>query len=196
MDELEPPIKRTRVVLAYANEYLRLYDDEVVMPDGRPGRYLRLMPGEGAGGAPSVVVVARNDAGQTAFVRIYRYGLAQWCLELPMGNGEPGETPSMSALRELLEETGLHGSTATPIGRLVGDSSYDGAYIEVVLAEGVTGDPAPQLEEAIDAVYWLDGQQIRALIGNGGIIDGVTISALAIAWEVSPLGQADPQILP
>jgi ADP-ribose pyrophosphatase len=183
-----PPIQRTREVLVYANRYLQVYDDEVIMPDGTPGRYLRLLPGAGSGGSPSVVAVARDNLGRTAFVRIYRYGLAEWNFELPMGNGEPGETGKESALRELKEETGLTGRDAWRVGRFVADSSYDGAYIEVFMIDDVAGVAVPQTDEAIAEVRWLNDVEIWAYISNGIIVDGVTITALAIAREVNPVG--------
>ncbi|KCV71408.1 hypothetical protein H696_02355 [Fonticula alba] len=40
---------------------------------------------------------------------IYRPPTARWCLELPSGLVDPGETLQTTALRELAEETGWHG---------------------------------------------------------------------------------------
>lgn len=190
MKKARPPIRRTRAVLAYANRYLRVYDDEIRLPDGRPGRYLRLLPGEEFMEVPAVVALARNARGGVAFIHIYRYGLADWLLELPRGAGEVGETPSETGLRELAEETGLHGRSARQIGRLVSNSTYDGAYIAVVLIEGVDGDPRPQTDEGIAEVRWLAPSEIGGAIARGELADGISLAALAIAERVERVGQA------
>lgn len=52
---------------------------------------------------PSVAALIRNDAGEILFQRRADDGL--W--SLPSGSIDPGETPAMSVIREVREETGL-----------------------------------------------------------------------------------------
>lgn len=77
----------------------------------------------------------------------------------PKGHAEAGETPWMSAERELFEETGL------TVSRLLSETKFTDSYIfssegkkihKTVLyfiAE-VTGTPQPQLEE-VQALQWV-----------------------------------------
>lgn len=56
---------------------------------------------------PSVGVIARNQKGEIALIRTWRYVNGRLSVEVPTGCMEPGETSLQAAKRELLEETGL-----------------------------------------------------------------------------------------
>lgn len=60
---------------------------------------------------PSVSVVAHLE-GELVMVRQYRPVIEEYCLEVPTGMVEEGESPEEAAVRELAEETGYRpGST-------------------------------------------------------------------------------------
>lgn len=66
----------------------------------------------------------------------------------PGGRGEPGETPEETALRELLEETGLRGENPRLFARYDLTGTKGGFALSVFLAE--CADPSP-LQAADDA---------------------------------------------
>ena len=64
-----------------------------------------------------VNVVPITTAGDLVLIRQYRHGAGEVTLEIPGGMVDPGEAPSASAARELLEETGYAAAEICEIGR-------------------------------------------------------------------------------
>jgi 8-oxo-dGTP diphosphatase len=99
-------------------------------------------------GAAAVIV---NDEGGVLLVK-HTYGRLNW--ELPEGSAEAGESPDETALREVLEETGL----AVTVLHLTGyyhDAEADFLHF-VFLCEVHAGDarPRPDLAEVSECRYW------------------------------------------
>ncbi len=65
-----------------------------------------------------VNVVALTPDEEFVMVRQYRHGSDEVTLEIPGGIVDPGETPSVAAARELLEETGYRGSEPLRLGQV------------------------------------------------------------------------------
>jgi 8-oxo-dGTP pyrophosphatase MutT (NUDIX family) len=84
-----------------------------VGPEGRAYRGDRPIVAELAAGA----VVVRRDSGQVLL--LYHRDQERWAL--PKGHVEPGESLSVAAMREVLEETGLRG---VELGPEVAEVSY------------------------------------------------------------------------
>lgn len=96
------PWKTTSSRVAYENAWIRVREDQVVRPDGKPGIYgvveIR----------PSVGVVAVNERDEVALVGQWRYSVHRYSWEIPRGGSDPGETDMLCvAKRELAEEAGL-----------------------------------------------------------------------------------------
>ena len=78
---------------------------------------------------PSVAVICSNPTGEVLLVkRKVEPGTGGWCL--PGGFIEIGETPEQAALRELSEETGLHGRNPHLIGV---ETHLNGFYGDVLI---------------------------------------------------------------
>jgi len=56
--------------------------------------------------ADAVVILAMDDEDNVFFVKQYRKAIEEYLLELPAGKIEEGESPELSAKRELAEEIG------------------------------------------------------------------------------------------
>src|SRR4051794_41179201 len=69
-----------------------------------------------------VVALAVTPDGRIPLVRQYRPALEGFTLELPAGLSDPGEDPSATASRELLEETGFPTRAIYPLGIAAVDS--------------------------------------------------------------------------
>lgn len=167
---------RSRTV--YENPWIRVREDEVVGPSGVPGIYgvveLR---------HPAVFVVAIDDDERVCFIALSRYTTGADSLEVPAG-GSDGEDPLAAAQRELAEETGLEAGEWTWLGSMQALNGVADAVEHVFLARRLRrgDDPAAQQRaEGIESVRWVPLAEIPALLNSGGIRDGETIAALALA---------------
>ena len=107
----------------YDDGRLRLREDEVIQPDGEPGRYAYLE------GYFPIVVIAPVDADMHVYlVRQWRYPWQRNSWEVPAGTGEKGESPLESARRELAEEAGLTAAVWEPLGGGYISATLDARY--------------------------------------------------------------------
>ena len=84
----------------------------------------------------------------------HTYGPRNW--EIPGGGAEPGEAPDATALRELLEETGIRGEIDRLTGVYFEPNTDRGPFLHFVFAIRVpTGAaPEPSSPEIGEARYW------------------------------------------
>src|SRR5262249_40758856 len=82
--------------VAFDNGRLRVREDEVVQPDGKPGAYTYVELPD-----PVVAIVPVTDDGRVHLVRQWRYPWRQNSWEIPAGRCEPNEPPLRAAQREL-----------------------------------------------------------------------------------------------
>jgi 8-oxo-dGTP pyrophosphatase MutT (NUDIX family) len=97
----------------YENRWIRLREDSVLRPDGRPGIYgvIELRP--------SVAIVALNERKEIVLVGQWRYPTDRYSWEVPRGGSNEGESDLLGAARrELLEETGVEADDWTELGDL------------------------------------------------------------------------------
>jgi 8-oxo-dGTP pyrophosphatase MutT (NUDIX family) len=109
----DPPESPWRTVGArevYRNPWLRVTEYSVVRPDGRPGIYGVVDPGD------NVTVVALDTDRRVWLVGEFRYPTQRFDWLVPSGKIEPEEAPEAAARRELAEETGLRAAEWTLLG--------------------------------------------------------------------------------
>lgn len=101
-------INATRQV--YEGFFVELYEDDVIKPDGAPGKYAtaHLQPG--------VTVLALDADGFVHLVRDFRYALGRESVEVVGGAIDEGECPEESARRELKEELGIEAEEWIDLG--------------------------------------------------------------------------------
>lgn len=167
----------TRTV--YENPWLRLREDEVTRPDGRPGRY-----GVVSIQHPTVFVVPLTDADEVVMIRQHRYPIDRESLEVPMGATD-GEEWVTAARRELLEETGYAADTIEVLGPTYSLNGLADAPGRVLLARGLrpdeSADERHRVEEGISEVRRVPWPEVIELIRTGRIDDGESLAALMYA---------------
>jgi 8-oxo-dGTP pyrophosphatase MutT (NUDIX family) len=176
------PIRRVRAREVYANDYVRVYDDDVTIR-GAAGRYVRVEP---AGGGPGAVILPVHD-GRVGLVQVFRYALGAWQWALPRGFAHDAD-PLVTARAELAEETGVREARLHVLGYVTPDSGLQSHRVAVVLAE-VAGPPpdGPPPDDEARAVRWPTLGELDVEIAEGRVEDGFTLAALALARAVGAL---------
>ena len=120
---------RLTTTQVYRGVLLDVRRDEVELPNGRRSvrEYIR-HPGAAA-------VVPVPAPGRVVLVRQYRYALAAVTIEVPAGKRDAGEEPSVTARRELAEETGYECSELLRLGLIHPGVGYSDESIEIFLAQ-------------------------------------------------------------
>lgn len=180
----DPVITRRRECLVYENRFASVYDDDVAHPDGREGRYLRIVEAGGRPGAAALAVCGNR----VALVRVYRYPTGEWEWAIPRGFAH-GDDPLATARAELVEELGAEPVDLVELGRVYPNSGLLAGWVQLVLARYDTEVVSPLDTAEIAAVRWVDLATLQAEITDGRveggvrrrIEDGFTLAALGAA---------------
>jgi ADP-ribose pyrophosphatase len=116
--------------LAFENTRIRVFEDDVVQPDGSADSYTVIEEQRGA-----VAVIAVDDRDRIAVVRQHRYPIDATTLEIPAGEVTLGGDPIEHARRELAEEPGILAGRLRVIGRFAPWPARVRRYCDVVLAD-------------------------------------------------------------
>ena len=163
----------------YRGRLLDVRKDRVRLPDGSEAtrEYIRH---QGA-----AVIIAVLDNGNLLFERQYRYPLRRVVFELPAGKIDPGEAASVTAQRELLEETGYTAQEWRHLGVMHPCVGYSDERIEIFLARALQRESTQRLDHGeFLEVFELSLEDALDAVRNGGITDGKTISCLLWAEKV------------
>jgi len=126
-----------------------LLSGELIIPSDAPNDLIRA-----AGG----IVYRTVDAGHIELACIYREARGDWTF--PKGKLDPGETFEQAAIREVLEEIGMH----CHIERFIGTTNYihrkgKPKIVAYYLMAVNKGEFAPN--EEVDELVWLPLEQVR-----------------------------------
>jgi 8-oxo-dGTP pyrophosphatase MutT (NUDIX family) len=167
------PWKTLTSKTAYQNEWLRVREDEVLRPDGKPGIYgvveIR----------PSVGVIALNERDEIALVGQWRYTLNRYTWEIVRGGSAEGETDLVAvARRELQEETGFDAANWEPLGSVdvCNGVTTDVQHLFVATALRFVGTHQDPVEEI--ATQWRPFDQAVQMALNGEITEVCSVAAI------------------
>ena len=175
------PWKTLSTRIAYQNHWIRVREDQVIRPDGKPGIYgvveIR----------PSVGIVALNERDEVVLVGQTRYSVNRYSWEVPRGGSHPGETDMLAvAKRELAEEAGVIAAKWTPLGPVdVCNGVADDVQSLFLATELATTDVQHDPEEDI-TVQWHPFGEAIAMAIDGRITEVCSVAAiLKVAWMQS-----------
>jgi 8-oxo-dGTP pyrophosphatase MutT (NUDIX family) len=157
----------------YHNPWIRVREDQVTRPDGKPGIYgvveTRIATG--------VVPITADQ--HTYLVGQYRYPVNQYSWEIPEGGTEVGEDPLDAIKRELLEEAGLVAASWEPLGEEIHLSNcWSAEKARMYVARDLTeGKSAPEGTELLQ-VKKVPLKKAIAMVDSGEIKDTISIVAL------------------
>lgn len=158
----------TRVGVLSEDPYLVTMRDAVRFADGSYGLYNRLMVPSGAAILPLL-----NDS--VVLLNRFRHGTRRWHLEAPRGSFSGVGSRMDEARRELLEEIGADATAMVPLGQLHSTTGCLDEEHELFLAR-IDAIGVPDRHEAIQSLDVLPVARVEALIADGTITDGPTLT--------------------
>ncbi len=166
--------------IAYANDWVRLREDEVLRPDGQPGLYgvveIR----------PSVGVLVLNERDEVGLVGQWRYPLGRYGWEIVRGGSSEGEDDILAvARRELREETGYDAAQWATLGAVDVNNGITTDVQHLFVAReltfaGVHLDPVEEIE-----TRWLPFDHVVRMALDGGITEVCSVAAI-LRYAMSP----------
>jgi 8-oxo-dGTP pyrophosphatase MutT (NUDIX family) len=177
--EDDAPADRLRVTATrtvYENRWMRLREDETVLPDGSPGLYAVVEK------APAAVIIP-TDGEHLWLVRQYRHPVGERFWELPQGawDDRPDADAEALARGELVEETGLRAGRIERLGRLffaygISDQRFD-VWLATDLTEGE--QQLEHTEQGLEVGCFTRGD-VDAMMLEGVIADAATVASLGL----------------
>ncbi len=122
-------IKKTKKI--FANDYFKVFEDAVVEPDGKNGKYATIEF------VPGVSVLAIDDEDFVYLTEQFRYVAGKDTLEVIAG-GIENETPLRAAKRELKEELGITAKEFVKLGKIQLDHSIIKSQTTLFIARKLT----------------------------------------------------------
>lgn len=173
------PIQRISGRTVLENPFLRVDTDDVVFPNGSPGSYSVITSGTGMG-VIAIPFVNFRGYPYLGLVKQYRYPMKDFTLEFPRGGSD--DLSISEAARELVEETGLTATSATPLGIIWPDTGILSTQVAVWKTTHASNGLKPDhVEDETGAhVLWYTHGEIIGLIRRGQIRCGMTLAALAL----------------
>lgn len=128
----------------------------------------------------AVVIAAVDDEGRVLMVRQYRHAAGEALLELPAGTMEPGEEPTVTAVRELQEETGYYPGELTPAGGYFSTPGFCNEFLHLFIARHLRAQPLKGDDDEEIEVEAVPVEDIPSLVLSGKIKDAKTIAGLFV----------------
>jgi ADP-ribose pyrophosphatase len=122
----------------------------------------------------SAVIMPVDKKNRILLVKQDRLPTKQYLWELPAGRLDPGETPLVSAKRELIEETGYRAKKWQKIAAFYASPGFLAEKMTIYLATKLTeGEKKPMEDERIET-RWFTARELDEAIASGKILDAKT----------------------
>lgn len=168
-------IKRIDRKLIYSGTILDIYEDTMLLPNGKTEQWDFVSHRMGA-----ACVLAVKPDGKILMVRQYRNALERETLEVPAGKRDSvDEDTAICAARELEEETGYRAGKLEKLLSLKSTVAFCDEMIDVYLATDLEKIGEQKLDESeeIDIEAW-DLKDLMDMCYSGKLQDAKTVAAI------------------
>ena len=168
-------IKRIDRKLVHKGSILDIYEDTMLLPDGKTEKWDFVSHRMGA-----ACVLAVKPDGKILMVRQYRNALERETLEVPAGKRDSvNEDTAICAQRELEEETGYHAGKLEKLLSLKSTVAFCDELIDVYLATDLVkiGEQHLHESEEIDIESW-ELKDLMDMCYAGKLQDAKTVAAI------------------
>jgi ADP-ribose pyrophosphatase len=168
----------------YTGRIVSLDVDTVRYPNGTEGT-LEMLRHPGASAVVPFLDPPRAPDPRLLLIRQFRHATGDYLWEIPAGRRDMGETPEVTAARELREETGYSCAELVRLTTIWTTPGFTDEVIHLFLATGLTeGMTTHEADEVLD-VHIVTWSGTREMIRRGEIVDAKTLVALLyVAAEI------------
>lgn len=156
----------------FKGHVLDVYNDEIELPTGRHSHREIIRHCHAA------AVLAINEKNEVLLEDQYRYPYDDIITEIPAGKADPNEEASLTARRELEEETGYQAGKLEELGLFYPSVGYTDEAIHLFLATDLKKTEQHLDEGEILDYYFQPLEEVCNRIRSGEIKDGKTIAAI------------------
>jgi len=159
--------------VVYENRWIRVREDEFVLPDGATGIYgvveIR----------PSIGVIAVNAQREIALIGQFRYTSRRYSWEIPRGGSAPGELDMVAvAQRELREEAGVEAASWQSLGVVDVCNGVTTDVQHLFIAQDLTTAEAESDPEEDLTVRWVSFDKAIRMAMTGEITEVCSVAAI------------------
>jgi len=162
----------------YDSEWVTISLVDVETPSGRRYEHHAISSKDAAG------VIVTDSERRTMLIWRHRFLGDKWGYEVPGGMIDPGETPEQAARRECVEESGWSPGPLRLLQHFSPNAGQSTQTFWVFAAEGGELVGPPHSEEA-ERVDWVTEDELRAIVADNLVLDG--LSAIAVLHHLAAL---------
>jgi ADP-ribose pyrophosphatase len=171
-------VRTLRRNLVAENTKFDIYFDHVIDSVGHEvPNYLVVAPKQKTENLITGVGILPIVEEKIGLIQIFRPALRDYSWEIPHGFIEPSESDQAAAVRELMEETGLHVGHLTSLGLMTPDSGVLAGRVHLYLAEDCTQTNLNEGELGIKQLKFFPITEFQDMVLTSKIQDSFTLSA-------------------
>ncbi|MDO5411343.1 MAG: NUDIX hydrolase [Lachnospiraceae bacterium] len=183
--EQEARLRRVGRSLSYTGAIMKIYKDDMEMPDGRVVQWDYFQHNGGA------AVIPVLEDGRILMVRQYRNALDRYTLEIPAGAFDfEGEQGISCASRELEEETGYRSESFSFLLNMNSMPAFTNEKVSIYVAEHLEKTMQHLDEQEFLNVEAWELEALIAKIYEGTLTDSKTVCAL-LAYQLKRIKEQD-----